>query len=76
MAAHENRGGSALLGLGEVVLILGEGQMPGLRLVGGGKAGDLNRSIAKEFGPELFSQLGSGESGHGLKDKSGMTNDE
>ena len=67
--ADENRRRPALLGLGEIILVLGERQMPDLRVIRRSEAGDLQRGIADEFGSELFSKLGGGESRHDSNDE-------
>ncbi len=58
---YEDGGGPALFGSGEVGFLLSESEVAGPGTVGGRKTGELDRTVAEDFAPELFSNLGSGE---------------
>ena len=56
----DDRGSGALLGAGEIVLVLGKGQVARLGAVRGGKALEHQRSVADDFAAEQFGNFSSG----------------
>ena len=58
---HENRGGLALFGGGEVSVLLGERQVAGPGAVGRCETGQVHRAVAEDFALEFFGDLGSSE---------------
>ena len=57
LAGHEDGGGLALFGGGEVGFFFGEGEVAGSGVVGRREAGQFNRAVAEDFAPELFRNL-------------------
>ena len=58
---HEDRGGLALFGSGEVSGVLSEREFAGSRAVGGRKASKLDRAVAHDFALDFFGNLSGSE---------------
>ena len=57
---NDDRGSGALLGPGEIALVLGKGEVARLGAVRGGKALENQRSVAEDFASEKFGNFSNG----------------
>src|SRR5262249_23691453 len=60
-AVHDDRRSCALLGSGEIILVLSEGQVARLGAVGGGEAVEHKGGVAQDLAPQVFRDFSSGK---------------